>query len=299
MEFAIVLTRLGQFAGAMVVCGSPLFFLYGQAADERAPWLRAVVTAAAALGAVSTLGWLMAQAAALGDAPADALKPAAVWAVAAETTFGRAAGARLLLFLLSLAISGRAGTKALATTALAGAAITASFAWTGHGGMGEDGAGLIHLGADILHLLAAAVWIGALLPLAILALEARAHGGRSLQALGRGLKRFSGLGPAIVAVLVATGLANSYLLVGPSHVISLANNPYGRALLVKLVLFALMLGLAAANRFLFTPRLASEPKARTLPLGGLTMSVLIETLLALAVLIAVSQLGALEPPAGG
>jgi len=51
--------------------------------------------------------------------------------------------------------------------------------------------------------------------------------------------------------LVSTGLVTSWLLVG--SVSSLASTTYGRVLLAKLVLFAAMLTLAAANRFWLVP----------------------------------------------
>src|SRR3546814_3640414 len=71
------------------------------------------------------------------------------------------------------------------------------------------------LSPDIVHLLAAGAWIAAILALGTLLL--RAH--RSMvrddaEHLHRALARFATVGTLAVALLVVTGLVNSWLLVG-------------------------------------------------------------------------------------
>jgi putative copper resistance protein D len=71
-------------------------------------------------------------------------------------------------------------------------------------------------------------------------------------------------------------------------------------MIAKLVLFCLMLGLAAANRFVFTPALTrSLEHDGTQDLGALRASVLAETLLAVLVLALVAWLGVMPPPEAG
>jgi putative copper resistance protein D len=73
-------------------------------------------------------------------------------------------------------------------------------------------------------------------------------------------------------------------------------------LLVKLFLFALMLGLAAANRYRLTPalsRVMTDSAGAAAPLSALRASVVAETGLGLAVLACVAWLGTLPPPAAG
>jgi copper resistance protein D len=102
------------------------------------------------------------------------------------------------------------------------------------------------LGADALHLLAAGAWIGGLLALAhILAADQ--------EDVGQVLMRFSGMGYVAVAVLMASGLVNGWYLVG--SLAALMGTSYGQLLLVKLCLFAGMLGLALTNRFWLVPSL--------------------------------------------
>ena len=305
VDAAAVVARLMQFVAAAVLGGSALFFLYGVTPEQRARWPSFLVRLAALLGAAGTLGWLMAQTAQIGDEPADALDPAKVWSVAAETGFGRITLVRLTLFLLGFALTlgrwrGRGSWLALA---LLGMAASATFAWTGHGARDAGLPGVVHLFADVLHLVAASIWIGALAVLAVLVLIAvriplAAEAGRAVLT---GLVRFSGIGVAVVAVLVASGLANSWFLVGVGGLGGLLTTPYGQLLLVKLALFGLMIALAAANRYGLTPQLdrAMQDGASTTLYRPVVASVLTETTLAVLVLATVSWLGTLSPPIDG
>ena len=108
----------------------------------------------------------------------------------------------------------------------------------------------MHLVRDILHALAAALWIGALTALFGL-LAAPPTGRAACQSVHRALHGFSGIGSVLVAVLVI-GVINSWILVEPDHALALWTTSYGRLLSLKLVLIAAMLGFAAANRFRHT-----------------------------------------------
>src|SRR3546814_14315017 len=61
----------------------------------------------------------------------------------------------------------------LGTISVAAGGGLSSLAWSGHGAATEGGAGMVHLGADILPLLAAGAWVGALPALLIMASAAR------------------------------------------------------------------------------------------------------------------------------
>jgi putative copper resistance protein D len=169
----------------------------------------------------------------------------------------------------------------------AGAVAAASLAWMGHAAASESTA---HLVADAIHALAAAAWIGALVALVALAGE---RSSASRAALHRALLRFSAVGPALVAAIVLSGRANAWVLVGPDNFAALPATPYGRALLVKLALFAAMLALAGANRFRLTAR-AAQPGASLAPLRR---SLALETSAGLAVMATVAWLGTQVPPA--
>ena len=76
---------------------------------------------------------------------------------------------------------------------------------------------------------------------------------------GAAARRFSEVGVVSVACLIATGLVNSWYLVG--GVPGLLGTSYGRLLLLKLCLFAAMLAVATANRRRWTPMLTAERDA--------------------------------------
>lgn len=302
-----VAARLIQFAAATVLFGAPLFFLYGlraRAGDEPARlgwprWGLSLAVAALLAGAVVSLS---AQTASMTGEPAAAFQPDSLWEVMSGTQFGLAIALRLGLATAALihVLLVRPSRPLWASLAGLGAGALASFAWTGHGAADEGAAGAIHLGADIVHLLAAGVWLGALAVLAAQLSAARRSPDRgALQTLHRGLEGFSGVGTMVVALLVFTGLVNSWFLIGPSHLGALLASAYGLLLGAKVLVFAGMLGLAAINRFRLTPGLGAAlagapPQAA---LAALRRSILLETAAAIAVLAVVSLLGTLAPPA--
>ena len=115
----------------------------------------------------------------------------------------------------------------------------------------------------------------------------------ALAELDRGLSRFSAIGPAVVAVLLATGAVNVWVLAGPSRLLGLAGNAWGVALLIKLGLFAAMLALAGVNRWRLGPALArGDPGAA----AALRLNLAAEAALGILVIVAVSWLGTLPPP---
>jgi uncharacterized membrane protein len=106
-----------------------------------------------------------------------------------------------------------------------------------------------------LHLIAAAAWVGALVPLALFLAVAKDDA--SLAAARTATLRFSALGVASVATLFVTGSINSWYLVG--GVAEFVGTDYGRLLLVKIALFLGMVAIAAVNRFHLTPAIANTP----------------------------------------
>jgi putative copper resistance protein D len=241
----------------------------------------------------------MAQTALMFDEPAAAARAADVISVLLDTQVGRGLAARLVLALTFLGFLAwqRSDRAIWRGGMLLGALIAASFAWTGHGAATEGPGGYLHLAADIVHLLAAAIWLGALVPLLVLVLRARRATSSADRRLAHdSLDGFSGVGTTAVALLVVTGAINSWFLVGPRNIGALPYNLYGQLLLAKLVLFAAMLAFASANRFWLTPALhrglATAPEE---PLRALRTSILLETAAGLLVLGLVSLLGTLAP----
>jgi len=120
----------------------------------------------------------------------------------------------LLVASIAVALVGSPRTATWVAQAILGALVVASFTWVGHGIYDSCLSGILHTGADVPHLLAAGVWIGAFVPLRVLimrSLKTRSEG--DAYAALEGLERFSGIGPAAVSILFATGLINSWFLV--------------------------------------------------------------------------------------
>ena len=146
---------------------------------------------------------------------------------------------------------------------------------------------------QMVHLAAAGVWLGGLVPLGMLLRRAVGPGGAAYLPLARAaLPHFSQIGYAAVALVGLTGAINGVLLVGNLH--ALAMTPYGRLLLLKIALFAAMVGLALINRFRLMPLLHAAA-APELPLRALFRSVVAEQALGLAILGVVAVLGTWPP----
>jgi copper resistance protein D len=305
LEPAVVILRLIQYAGAMVLMGSSLFFVYalpktGAGSAAETSWARKLVGAGGALLAVAALLSVPGQAIVLTESVTEGLKVETLSAVVTGMDLGKAAVGRAGLAALAviLVLTLKPSRASWAITAALGALATASFAWMGHGAATEGPGGPVHLVSDILHGWAAAAWIGALLAFLLL-LRTRTPTLDATAALHRALHGFSGVGTVLVAVLVATGVINGWFLVGLDHLNGLWTTPYGRLLSLKLILFVAMLGFAAANRFQLTPALGRSLGSRDgeqAALAALRRSVVIETAIGLAVLALVAWFGALAPP---
>jgi len=145
--------------------------------------------------------------------------------------------------------------------------------------------------------------VGALGPLLLLAWGAKRSGhAKDIQALSRGLARFSAIGIWVVAVLFASGIINCWFLVGPLRITTLFSADYGVVLAVKVGLFAAMLGLAMLNRYRLSPKLAeslAEQGSAAPAVTAFRSSLLVESTIAVMILFAVSVLGILAPLGSG
>lgn len=209
--------------------------------------------------------------------------------IAIETPAGLSGMARFLL-LIMLAIAAIYAPGARALHLFVAIVALAALAWTGHAGASEGSIGAIHRVSDILHLIAAAAWLGAL----ALLLRALTRSGIATAELVAALHGFATVGSVIVGTLIVTGIVNLWAIVGIEALPELAASTYGRTLALKLALFAAMLGFAALNRWRLVPRLESAPQAAA---GGLRTSVALEATLAVGIIVAVALLGTLAPSA--
>jgi len=305
---AVIAFRFLQYSGAMILLGSSLFFVYGLPADGPCAalshrWPRQLLIGGAALLFAAALGGLIAQTGLLAGALSEGFKPDNLVAVMTQMNFGASAVARAAIAaILLIGLVALEPSRGLwLGTAIGGAIVCASLAWMGHGAATEGVAGWIHLASDIGHALAAAVWIGALVAFVLVVLPDPGDVARD-RALFESLKRFSGVGSIAVALIVLTGLVNSWFLVGPDRWNDFWTTLYGQVLLAKLLAFAVMLGFAASNRYRLTPALGQaldENASPGAPLSALRRSLVMETLVAFAVLGLVAWLGTLPPVTAG
>ena len=151
--------------------------------------------------------------------------------------------------------------------------IIALFSFTQIGHISSSESELMEV-ALILHLLAVALWIGVLTPLYRLASSSTRYA--SAADVGH---QFGLVASVTVPVLIVVGGYMGYQLVGSFT--ALIETGYGQALIIKILLFSGLLGLAAANKLWFVPALRlGNPVAAS----HLSKSIYVEWLVILAIL---------------
>lgn len=308
-DWFVVALRLGLYVALMVSFGVALFCvnagIHAMRPDDRnatvARQYVRVIGFAAALGIGLSLVSMVVMAKAMAGVDTYAELTAHVFdMILTATPVGLSWTVRVAALLAAVALLRTRPAPRFGTLSILGAIALATLAWTGHGAINDGALSVLHLASDIAHLLAAGAWVGALFAFVVLSTQAResspeaaAHAAQ----LGRAADGFARIGTVIVVTLVVTGLVNYGLIVGPT-VEGLLTTAYGRLLVAKLMLFAGMLVLAAANRYQLSPRLALalQNGDHAAAVTALRRSLTTEASLALGVLALVSWLGVLSPP---
>ena len=223
--------------------------------------------------------------------------------VLTQTRFGEDwlwRGALVVVLAACLLLQGARSWKQIARwiALIVSAALVASLIWAGHGAAADDlPFDFLHFPADLLHLLTTGAWLGALVPLAVFLTAARGEDEAGvLLVVGATTSRFSVLGVTCVAILVATGIVNTWFLSG--SIPALAGTLYGRLLLLKVAIFIGMIALARVNHRRLVPFLAhaaGETKLRVRAVRELAANVLGEATLGIFVLGIVGVIGILAP----
>ena len=315
MADLLIYVRFVHFAATILVAGvvfsaavvsNPAARLAGcktHAPADVKGWNRLLAWCALLLAAVSGAGWLFLTAAAMsGEKLVDVWPSGALWTVLTETIFGHAVVIRLGLAVTLAAIfvplfSARSRNPVWLdiTAAIIAAAFVGGVAWGGHAAGGLGAEAIVHPAADVLHLVAAAAWVGALIPLAVL-LAVTGHAADELNLARAATLRFSMLGMAAVSTLLATGLINTWYLVGSTA--ALLGTYYGKLLLFKLALFLVMVAIAAFNWSRLTPALVQTDSitAAQAARRRLNRSAMIEVAAGAIIIAIVAVLGT-KPPA--
>jgi putative copper export protein len=195
-----------------------------------------------------------------------------------------AAEAALGIIGLVLIVAGLRGASALARTfGVVGATLAVvAFTLTGHTSVSPERWFLII--ALAMHVLVVAFWLGALLPLYVATRHERAPAAAKLVAA------FS-----VAATWLVPGifLAGAVLALGLVPSLATLARPYGQLLLVKIGGFALLMGLAAMNKWRLAPALAlGAPHAGT----ALRRSIAAEYVLIVCVLAATAVMTSFFSP---
>jgi putative copper export protein len=284
----LLLARAVWLVGLLSATGALLFRAFeaqteaGRFAPVRAGLTR-IIAASLMLACVGWLIWVVLQAATIAGATTPASAFSALAPVFSRTLFGHVATAQIALLVLACATLWLGWRWARALPALC--ALGATMLQAGHlHAWAMEGTSLL-TAAVVLHLWAAAGWLGALLPLRQVVRLA------PLPAAISAVRRFSVRAKVLVLVLLLTAVLQSLTMLG--GVAGLFGATYGWVAMSKAVLFAVLLGFAWRNRFRLTPALAGpEPDAAR---AALARSIFVETGVAIAVVLVAAVLTALPP----
>ena len=276
---AAIIAKAVGYGMALLAIGGPLFILVFRSSSNDVRQLARKVAVIAALIGLAVLalrvGIRAARISGMGLSGAvDPIMLGFVW----DSPLGAAAIWRGVgeLLVMALLIRGIVGLSAGLIGALL---IAVSYTFVGHS-LSDPRWLLASL--LTLHLLAAAFWIGALLPL-------RHAVGQPEGA--RLLHRFGNVASLTVALLVVVGLIFAWLMTGSFS--NLLSTAYGWTLLAKLGVVSGLMALAALNKWRFVPALASGTPAAV---PHLRRSIQIEAIAVLLILLTTATLTSITTP---
>ncbi|MCI0465503.1 MAG: CopD family protein [Beijerinckiaceae bacterium] len=302
ISVSLAMARLVQFLAAMILLGASLFPVYAFPPAAPAGMMqlgkmvpRTVVIAAFA-AVLSALAWAAASIAGIAGDVDGLFDAETLSQYFFETSFGkvwlfRIAAAIALLLAVVLRrrhLFARNGSTVL--VAVLAAALLASQAWIGHPASLPAPQRWFVTAAYVLHVFAAAIWLGALLPLGLLVKRAL-HEGTPPQLAEFALRRFSPVGMAAVGMILLGGLINAL-----SRMVSFeafVTSTWGQIIILKFVIVSAMIAVAALNRFVLMPLL---PERAEIALPKLARNIAIEQAALLLVLAASAFLAVFHPP---
>lgn len=244
------------------------------------------------------------------------------WSTAWDTRIGTGWVLRALIIgvaglALTLTIQRRSATWWKAAALVATIAVGVASAYGGHGAAGRWVP--VAVAATAVHVAAMAVWLGGLVMLLLglgtgAGTDAGADAGAGAGAGGvgvAGVRRFSNLALAMVAVVVASGVVQSFRQLGSWD--ALTSTSYGTLLIWKVALVMLLLAIASLTRRLVQGRLTrtdlaarADGSARAdgddlepviADIARLRRAIVIEVVIALAIVTTTSLLMAANPSA--
>lgn len=295
----------GLYAAARVLLFASLLLLVGAVAFVVTLWpngarnrtTRALVSGALMAAVIATAAAFVLQGAYGAGLGLSAAVDPDVLSAAADTRFGKATLIRVGLLAVAavlLAVAARTGRgrrrgSEMAAMALVGLGLLGTVAASGHASTGRWVA--FAFAVDVVHLAAAAVWLGGL---ALVAVAVLRQG--DAEEMSRVVPRFSKVAFAAVLVIIVTGSFQSWRQVGSLD--ALTGTTYGRLLTFKVAFFAAMVVLAAISRSWVRRHYRNAavspgdhaPASATPDTRSLRRSVMAEAAAAVAVLVATALL---------
>jgi putative copper resistance protein D len=290
LDEALVLSRLLHFTATFLLLGISAFLWKiapGALSDSLERRLCPLLRLSLVVAAVTALTTLLLVAASMGEGVAE-LDRGLLVRVLLDTGFGNAWLLRLGLvgmLIVAVALSQHFGSRPVV---MASALVVASLGLVGHAAMDSGVAALLREINHAIHLTAAALWVGGLVPLALVLAQRRMSRDDSGAVLSV-LRRFSGIGHVLVALVIATGAINTWFILGGLWINM--GSSYQTMLLAKICLVVAMLFLATVNRYLLLPRLGGNNQVLRL----LYCSTLLEVFLGFMAIGLVSYFATLEP----
>ncbi|MGP6428674.1 copper homeostasis membrane protein CopD [Pseudomonas paraglycinae] len=281
MSEALVLCRFLHFIVVLMLFGAWLFrplLLKGEAPalDRQLARLARWLVAIALLSGVI---WALLITASMAGSAAAAFDPATVELVLGHTFFGQVWRWHLLINALLLALLFTPWRSNRPLRLGLSALLLMTLAPVGHGAMFDGFSGQMLILNQVIHLTCVGAWLGGLLMLVMILRQPD----KDMREI---LQRFSGLGYALVAGLLITGLINVRVLTGQWWPTPLYSG-FALILLIKALLVFGMLALALFNRLRI-----NDCEQR---IDILKRSVMLEWLLGIGAVAAVSVLGTLPP----
>ncbi len=296
-EGVAIALRFGVYLDLMLLFGLAAYPLYsGRRARACAAARRMAPFGLAVLGLVLAIASFVVMTAMMAGVSVTELDRETFAYVVRETGHGTSFVVRTVALLIAaaLALSGARAGRAWLIAAAAGVAL-ASLAWTGHAAATEGSLGTLHRLSDVVHLLTAGAWIGALAML--LAALAAAGDPEAVGAAREAVTTFAVAGSVIFGLIVVTGIVNGLAIVRFAGLPLMPGTLYGQLLIAKLGLFTLMLALASLNRWRLRPRLGAYQVGETRrEVAAVRTSIAFESGTAIVILGLVAWLGTLAPP---
>jgi copper transport protein len=262
-------TRFALFVSLLLLVGGLAFLVAIWPRGAGAVRVRQLLAGSWTAAVVATLAAIPLQGVVATGSPLGDVLDTELLGEVLATRYGRVSAARLGILCaavpLLLVVSRRpelvrpGATRWFVPLAgLLGAGLLATPGLAGHAGNGK----LVPLGvaADLLHLSAVSVWLGGLVVLVTVVLPRREP-----EELRRVVPRFSELAFDAVVVIVVSGLYQAWRQVGQPS--ALTSTTYGRLLLAKVAVAAVLVGFGALSRREVQKRLVATSALVARPAG--------------------------------